>query len=82
MILGLMSAREALEEGFTHHARYFGIPVWFAEEGDGCRIAAKWPPMDYVIPIFADIEQFIALAFLSDQEGFTFHVGAEIDRDA
>lgn len=55
-----MTPAQAKAAGFTHHAAYFGIPCWFADEGDGCLLEGKnwfWnlliEPTSYLEGLFA-----------------------------
>lgn len=68
MMLGYMTARDALEQGFTHHGEYFGIPVWLGNPGEGMMVAAKWAPMEYVMTIAHYVEGFLRSVFFPDQE--------------
>jgi hypothetical protein len=79
-MLGFMTAREARAIGFTHHASYYGLPLWLMATGDdGVSIAAKWAPLDYLIPLFTHIEQFIrSVMFPDDEPCFQFVVGEEL----
>lgn len=76
-MLGYMSARDALADGYTHHGRIFGVPVWLAHpDSNEPRIAAKWVPLDALI--FALAILFNALPLPA--AGFPIAVGREIDR--
>lgn len=56
---GFMTATEARAQGFTHHASYYGIPLWMANpESDGPAVAVKWAPFDYVMELFMCVEAF------------------------
>jgi len=78
-ILGYMTAIKAKENGFTNHGKYFGIPCWLADEGEGMMVATKWMPLEYVFPIFCHIEGIIRdLFFPDDEPAFQFFVGKEI----
>lgn len=75
-----MNAAKALAEGFTNHGKYFGIPVWLAEEGDGLRVAAKWPLGDALITLAATIEDFLREAFFPERPPmFQFWMGPKIE---
>jgi len=78
-MLGYITSKEAKARGFTHHARYFGIPIWFADEGEGAMIAVKWAPLEYVMDVFQGIEGVIAEVMYPDAEpAFQFSVGKPI----
>lgn len=78
-MLGYMTAKEALQNGFTHHGKYFGIPCWIAPEKD-FMVATKWAPMEYVMTAFHHIEGFLQSVFYPDDEpGFNFMLGEEIE---
>lgn len=77
-MLGYMTEREAKENGFTHHGKYFGIPVWVAPDND-FMVATKWAPMEYVMTAFHYIEGFLRSMFYPDDEPvFQFLLGQEI----
>lgn len=84
MLLGYMTACEALREGFTHHGSYYGIPVWVAEGGpDGLMVATKWAPLEYVMTVFHYIEGLLRSVFDPDDvPTFQFMVGKPIDGSA
>lgn len=83
-LLGYMTAREALRDGFTHHGSYYGIPVWVAIDGpDGLVVAAKWGPLEYVMTVLHYIEGILRTVFYPDDEPtFQFLVGKPIDGGA
>lgn len=79
MMLGYMTAKEAVASGFTHHGKYFGIPVWVAPEKD-FMVATKWAPMEYVMTAAHYIEGFLRSVFHPDDEPvFQFLLGAKIE---
>jgi len=74
-----MDAKRAKDFGFTNHGKYFGIPVWLSDMGDGMMVATKWMPFEYVMPLFFHIEGFLRDIFFPDDDpGFQFTVGKEI----
>lgn len=78
-IPGYMTAREAKAQGFTHHGKYFGIPVWIGHPGEQMMVATKWAPMEYLMTAFHFIEGFILATFFPEREPmFQFLVGDEI----
>ena len=39
---GFVTEQEAAEKGFTHHGKYYGLPVWIAPDGpDGAVVEPK-----------------------------------------
>lgn len=82
-MLGYMTAKEALSHGFTHHGKYFGIPIWMSDNPEAPMIATKWAPMEFVMTAFHYIEAFIQANFFPEREpGFQFWMGQPIDRSA
>lgn len=79
-MFGYMSAKEAKAQGFTHHGKYFGIPVWLGNpEQEGMAVAAKWAPMEHVLTLFHYIEGFMrAVLFPDDRPVFQFLQGPRI----
>jgi hypothetical protein len=80
-LLGYMTARRALADGFTHHGRYFGIPVWMGDiEDAGPTVAAKWAPLDFLIVLVHHIEGALASWMFPDAEPmFQFLLGPAIE---
>jgi hypothetical protein len=77
-MLGYMTAKKALENGFTHHGKYYGIPIWVAPDKD-FMVATKWAPMEYVMTAFHYFEGFLSDMFFPDSEPtFQFLLGPEI----
>lgn len=77
-MLGYITEKEAFELGFTHHGKYYGIPIWCAPEND-MMVATKFFPFEYLMTAFCYIEGFLHAAFLPDQEPyFMFLVTDEI----
>jgi hypothetical protein len=80
-MLGYMTAKEALASGFTHHGKYFGIPVWVGNPGEEMLVAAKWAPMEYLMTAFHHIEGFMrSVLFPEDEPMFQFLIGPPIAR--
>lgn len=82
-MLGYIGARKAVSLGFTHHGKYFGIPVWLSEDGEGgLMVSPKWAPMEYVMICFHYVEGVMAsLLYPDDEPVFRFMVGREIESD-
>lgn len=80
-MLGYMTKRDALENGFTHHGAYFGTPCWIAPD-DGFMVATKWAPFEYLMTAMHYVEGFIrSIRFPDDEPTFQFALGAEIKAD-
>lgn len=80
-MLGYMTAKQAKSFGFTHHGKYFCIPIWVAPEKD-FMVATKWAPMELVMTAAHYIEGFLSSVFYPDSEpAFQFWIGAEIEVD-
>ena len=78
-MLGYMTEKQALSEGFTHHGSYYGIPLWI-NPYNGFEIATKWMPMEYVMTAFHTIEQMLRAVFYpNDVPVFQFTLGRKID---
>lgn len=81
-MLGFITEREALQNGFTNHGKYFGIPIWITTE-DVPMVAAKWGPMEYVISAIHFIEGILSSVFYPEAEpAFQFLIGPEIKADS
>lgn len=80
-IPGCITAAEAQARGFTHHGKYYCIPVWLAPENPDFPVATKWAPMEYVMSMFQYIEGFMrSILFPDDEPCFQFVVMGEIRR--
>lgn len=77
-MFGYMTAREAAEHGFTHHGKYFGIPVWIGDPDGDMLVATKWAPLEYLMTAFHHIEGFLSSLFPEREAGFQFRVGPTI----
>lgn len=79
-MLGYMNESEALKNGFTHHGKYFGIPVWIDPDPEkGFLVATKWAPMEYLMTVFHHIEGVLRSTFFpNDEPVFQFLLGEEI----
>lgn len=78
-MLGYMTEKEALLKGFTHHGSYYGISLWVLPN-EAFVVAAKWGPLEYLMPITMAIEQIIVGILYPDQEpSFMFKTGKAID---
>lgn len=78
-MLGYMTADEAKANGFTHHGKYFGIPVWLAPDNPDFPVATKWAPLEFVMTAATTVEQVLRSVFFPDDApSFQFLVGDEI----
>lgn len=77
MMLGYMTAEQAKANGFTHHGKYYGIPIWMNDDEYAPMICTKWAPMEAVMTMFHYIEAFMA-SFLWDEPMFMFKKGKAI----
>ena len=80
-MLGYMTAREALTQGFTHHGAYFGIPLWMGDvESDAPMVCTKWMPLEYLMSVFHFVEGFLHMMFWPhDEPCFQFALGQPIE---
>lgn len=81
-MLGYMTAAKAKAAGFTHHASYYGIPVWMGDvDSEGPVVAAKWAPLDYLMELFCCVEGLLfQIVHGADAEPcFMFKLGKEIE---
>lgn len=73
-MLGYMTRHQAYQNDFTHHGRYYGIPVWITNE-EFPRVAAKWLPMELLVTVFHWIEGVLhSLFFPHVEPGFKFTI--------
>lgn len=79
-MFGYVTKKEAIEKGFTHHGRYYRIPVYISLDND-FEVTAKWIPFDYLIEFVCYIEIVFCYLFNPEQEGFKFEVGKELKED-
>lgn len=56
-MLGYMTKQQAKDEGFTNHAKFYGLPCWF--KNDDNTLAARWAPAGWAIDVLAFIHNFI-----------------------
>ncbi|GAP66263.1 hypothetical protein MBSD_n1567 [Mizugakiibacter sediminis] len=80
-MLGYMTARQARAAGFTHHGKYFGVPIWIGDlDSFSPVVAAKWAPMEAVMTLFHHIEATLhALRYPDHPPVFQFWIGQLID---
>lgn len=78
IMLGYMTARDTIAQGFTHHANYYGIPLWVTPDDD-FMVAVKWYPLDYLMTLFIAIEGMMREARYPHEEPvFQFTLGEAI----
>jgi len=80
-MMGYMTVEQAKSYGFTHHGRYYGIPLWVGfTEDDMPIVATKWAPLEPVMTVLHFVEGVVrAIAFPNDPPCFQFQVGDQID---
>lgn len=79
-MLGYLTAKEALAEGFTHHGSYYGIPLWITDCDHSPMVAAKWAPMEFVMDIAHFVEQSLfPLLHPGEEPRFMFQIREPID---
>ena len=76
-MFGDMTAKDAKAEGFTHHGKYFGVPVWIGDPDAQMLVATKWAPMEYLMSVVHCIEGAIH-SMRGTEPSFMFHLGREI----
>ncbi len=76
-MLGYMSKKKAIEEGFTNHGKYYGIPVYIRNDVE-FEVNAKWYPMNYLVEFLAYLEMLLGPYVRPEQEGFKFLMGPEL----
>lgn len=76
-MFGFVTKNEALELGFTHHASYYGIPLWITDD-EFPMVATKWEPLEHVMTLFHYIEGFMNTFSPMDEQGFLFKIGPPI----
>lgn len=78
-MLGYMNAKAAIAKGFTHHGKYYGVPVWLAPDDPEFPVIAKWSPLEVAISAAVFIEQTIRpVIFPNDEPCFQFEIGTPI----
>lgn len=76
-MLGYMTAETAKGHGFTHHGKYFGIPVWIGDPDGDMMVATKWAPMEIAMTAGHYIEGAIH-AMRGTEPSFMFVLGKQI----
>lgn len=80
--LGYMTPAQAVANGLTHHASYYGLPVWVGGlETDELMVAAKWAPAEWLMPAMHTIEGVLLQLFFPEREpSFMFKVYGPIEK--
>lgn len=67
--------KQAREQGYTHHGKMFGAPVWLRDLDSDCpTVAAKFAPLDYWIQLGVFVVNVMSL-FRDDFDYFPILVG-------
>lgn len=66
-----ISKAEALEAGLTNHGKYFGLPIWCAIEGEGVKMSAKLPWLNWLIPVIMEVEALIRFVHNDQHQGYS-----------
>lgn len=81
-IPGYIAPSEAIAKNFTHHGKYFGIPIWISPDDPDCPVICKWAPMELLMEAAVFIEQTLGpMMFPGEDAVFQFGVGEEIKID-
>lgn len=67
-----MKLEEAKELGFTHHAKMYGVPIWFKYEGAVIQTKNKF------FSLVLEFLIYLELVFEFNEQGFPIEVGEEI----
>lgn len=79
-MLGWMTKKQAIKEGFTHHGSYYGIPLYMTE-GDMPIVCPKHYAFEYLMDLAMVIEGLLfPLIHGADAEPvFMFKIGDKIE---
>lgn len=69
-----MSPNQAKAAGYTHHAEYFGIPCWYADDGLGCRLDAKSRVGEWLMVPAMYIEGLLGAVFFGAERSAVFQI--------
>lgn len=81
-------AKDAVDpQNFTHYATFYGVPIYFREDGEGCEIVGRnvlfdWLAIDVVPHAFGLVEAIRSLDPEYEPSGFPFKLTGEIPRRA
>ena len=69
-MLGYVTKKQAKAAGMTHSGSYYCIPLWMEPEHPDFIVWAKWTPMEYLMPIFHNIEGLMrSIMYLNSKLG-------------
>lgn len=78
-LLGYMTEKQAIAEGFTHHGAMYGFPCWIGDpDGEAPMVATKWAPVEALVTLGHWITGFINW-MRGDESWFEIYIGAEIE---
>lgn len=77
-MLGYMSEAKAKAEGFTHHGKYYGIPIWIGDPYRDCMVATKVWWLEPVMSA-AHVIEGLCHSLRGTEPSFMFLVGRKID---
>jgi hypothetical protein len=66
-MFGYMDQNKAIQVGFTHQGKYYGIPLWITDS-QRPMIVAKWYPMEHIISFLQQSEVFIKSRFFPSRK--------------
>lgn len=69
--------KKAKQYGFTHHGRYYGVPVWIALS-DEPTVTAKFAPFNYLVELFSYMEELLS-PLVRLEGGYQFWIGRPIE---
>lgn len=76
-MLGYVSEKEARQNGFTHHASYYGVPIWWRSADHA--VWCKHPVFEYLFDAAAWVESTMRPILFPDEEPcFQFKIGVKI----
>lgn len=61
---------KARDAGLTNHGKYFGLPIWCAIEGEGVKMSAKLPWLNWLIPVIMEIEALLRFVHNDPHQGY------------
>ncbi len=82
-MFGFINEETAAKLGLTHHAGYYGIPAWYAAEGENAgTLMPKWAPMGFLIIAALHVEGFMrAILYPEDEPVIQITLKKKIKRD-
>lgn len=76
-MFGYLAAAQAKAEGFTHHGKYYGIPIWIGDPEGDCIVATKFWWMDPLMVLAGCIEGWCHV-IRNTEPSFMLYIGEEI----